>query len=265
MDRNIVRGVDRSTTSPMSHQHATFEHRQNHPSTDAGPALRVAIAHDELLVRQGLIATLRGELDVVAATAAELDDSLIDLVARVRPDVVMLQAKSGPELLRVMRQLSMCHEVGVVLLAREIEASCVRSLLAQVPSSLAYCCEQHLVDLDQLLHMVHCVARGGFVLDEEVAALLREPGRTSRSIEQLLTPRECEVLTLMAAGYNNARIADMLVVSERAIERHIHEIYDRIDANRNGMHSRVSAILWYLENSMKTSLSLGCRRPEVNR
>jgi DNA-binding NarL/FixJ family response regulator len=214
-------------------------------------ALRVVFADDNYLVRQGvtsLLAEVEG-IDVVA-TAADLD-SLIRSVAENSPDVVLTDIRMPPtstnEGIEAARRIRSGHPgVGVVVLSQYVEEDYVFELLADGVAGMGYLLKERVNDLDELVRALLEVARGGSVLDPVVVeALLARRGSDGPLLG--LTDREREVLQEMATGRNNATIARSLFMSDRAVEKHVGSIFQKLGlVDEHEVSRRVMAVLVYL-------------------
>lgn len=215
-------------------------------------ALRVVFADDNYLVRQGvtsLLAEVEG-IDVVAV-AADLS-SLMTAAADSSPDVVLTDIRMPPsntdEGIRAAKRIRTEHSgVGVVVLSQYVEEDYVFELLAGGVAGMGYLLKERVTDLDQLVHALHEVARGGSVLDPLVVeALLARGSRDGPLLG--LTDREREVLQEMATGRNNATIAKTLFMSDRAVEKHIGSVFQKLGlVDEHEVSRRVMAVLAYLE------------------
>ena len=215
-------------------------------------ALRVVVADDNYLVREGLLALLveADGIDVVAA-AGDLD-SLIRLVAEHSPDVVLTDIRMPPtntnEGIEAAKRIRSEHPgVGVVVLSQYVEEDYVFELLAGGVAGMGYLLKERVSDLDGLVRALHEVARGGSVLDPLVveALLARREGDGPLLG---LTDRELEVLQAMATGSNNAAIAKSLFMSDRAVEKHIGSVFQKLGlVDEHEVSRRVKAVLVYLE------------------
>ncbi len=215
-------------------------------------ALRVVFADDNFLVRQGvasLLAEVEG-IDVVA-TADDLD-SLIRSVAENSPDVVLTDIRMPPtstnEGIEAAKRIRSEHPgIGVVVLSQYVEEDYVFELLADGVAGMGYLLKERVNDLDELVRALHEVARGGSVLDPVVVeALLARRGSDGPLLG--LTDREREVLQAMATGRNNATIAKTLFMSDRAVEKHIGSVFQKLGlVDELEVSRRVMAVLVYLE------------------
>jgi DNA-binding NarL/FixJ family response regulator len=214
--------------------------------------LRVVFADDNYLVRAGvssLLAEAEG-IDVVA-TATDLG-SLITSVAENSPDVVLTDIRMPPtntnEGIQAAKRIRSEHpSVGVVVLSQYVEEDYVFELLADGVAGMGYLLKERVTDLDELVRALREVARGGSVLDPLVVeALLAR--RASDGPLLGLTRREREVLQQMATGRNNATIAGSLFMSDRAVEKHIGSVFQKLGlVDEHEVNRRVMAVLAYLE------------------
>ncbi len=215
-------------------------------------ALRVVFADDNYLVREGvtlLLAEVAG-IDVVAA-AADLD-SLLTAVAEHSPDVVLTDIRMPPtstnEGIEAAKRIRSEHSgVGVVVLSQYVEEDYVFELLADGAAGMGYLLKERVTDLDELVRALLEVARGGSVLDPLVVeALLARRGSDGPILG--LTDREREVLQEMATGRNNSTIAKSLFMSDRAVEKHIGSVFQKLGLiDEHEVSRRVMAVLVYLE------------------
>ena len=215
-------------------------------------ALRVVFADDNYLVRQGVTSLLAEVEDIdVVATAADLS-SLMTAVADSSPDVVLTDIRMPPsntdEGIQAAKRIRTAHPgVGVVVLSQYVEEDYVFELLAAGVAGMGYLLKERVTDLDELVHALHEVARGGSVLDPLVVeALLARGSRDGPLLG--LTDREREVLQEMATGRNNATIAKTLFMSDRAVEKHIGSVFQKLGlVDEHEVSRRVMAVLAYLE------------------
>jgi DNA-binding NarL/FixJ family response regulator len=215
-------------------------------------ALRVIFADDNYLVRQGVSALLAEAEDIeVVATATDLE-SLITSVAEHSPDVVLTDIRMPPtgtnEGIQAAKRIRSEHAgVGVVVLSQYVEEDYAFELLAAGVAGMGYLLKERVTDLDELVRALREVARGGSVLDPLVVEALL--ARRSGAGPLLgLTTREREVLREMAAGRNNAAIAKSLFMSDRAVEKHIGSVFQKLGlVDEHAVSRRVMAVLAYLE------------------
>jgi DNA-binding NarL/FixJ family response regulator len=213
--------------------------------------VRVVLAEDNLLAREGLRTILAAvpELDVVAVCADY--DELLAAVDRADPDVVLTDIRMPPtdtdEGVRAAARLRRTHPtLGVVVLSQYDDPDFALALLEDGSRGRAYLLKERMSDPAQLIGAILEVSRGGSVVDPKVVdALVR--ARTGRSPLSTLTPREREVLAEMATGKDNTAIAAALVLTVRAIEKHINGIFAKLGlAEEREVHRRVKAVLLYL-------------------
>jgi DNA-binding NarL/FixJ family response regulator len=219
--------------------------------------IRVVAAEDSYLIREGLRLLLATQPDLeLVATAASLPE-LLAVVAEHRPDVVVTDVRmppgQGDEGIRAAEELAETHPgLGVVVLSQYVEPEWALRLFEPSAAGRAYLLKERIGDLGQLRQAIESVVDGGSVLDPRVVDALVQ-ARTARDRSPLgrLTPRETEVLGLVAAGLSNAAIAERLVLSERAVEKHITAVLTKLDldAADAGVHRRVRAVLVYLAAS----------------
>ena len=214
-------------------------------------AIRVVLAEDDYLVREGVRRLLETRQDVeVAAVCGDLD-SLLREVERVRPDVVVTDIRMPPERtdegIRAAEALRASNpELGVVVLSQYAEPRYALRLLDAGSDRRAYLLKERVSDLEQLTAAIHAVAAGGSVVDPKVVEALVS-ARSRQSPLDELTPREREVLAQIGQGKNNAAIARSLFLSERAIEKHINSIFMKLGLRwEQDVNRRVKAVLLYL-------------------
>ena len=211
--------------------------------------MRVVIADDELLLRDGLERLLtEAGVDVVGKAADP--PGLLRSVRLTQPDVAIVDIKMPPthtdEGLRAAAIIrSELPGTGVLVLSQYVEKEYAAELLAESAEGVGYLLKDRVTDLERFIDAVRRVAEGGSVLDPEVVS--RMLARRSSGPLDELTPREREVLALMAEGRSNSSIATELVVTERAVEKHVTSIFGKLDlpATPEG-HRRVLAVLAYL-------------------
>ncbi|MGW7606857.1 response regulator transcription factor [Streptomyces sp. NPDC054766] len=213
--------------------------------------MRVVIAEDSALLRDGLaqLLQLRG-VEVVAAVGDV--DSLLAGVAEHRPDVAVVDIRLPPtqtdEGIRAAVRLREDHPgTGVLVFSQYVETKYATQLLGN-PAGFGYLLKERVVDIGEFVDAMERVASGGTALDPEVVSQLFGASRRVRALDAL-TPREREVLALMAEGRTNHAIAAALTVSERAVEKHIANIFLKLDLPPSDTgHRRVLAVLRYLDS-----------------
>jgi DNA-binding NarL/FixJ family response regulator len=216
-------------------------------------AIRVVLAEDNFLVREGVARLLGTTTDVEVVATADDYDSLLAAVAEHRPDVVLTDIRMPPtgtdEGIRAADAIRAEHpSVGVVLLSQYAEPEYAVAFLDKGSEGRAYLLKERVADLDQLSRAITAVNEGGSVIDPKVVeALLASRARARESPVARLTPREREVLAEMAQGKNNAGIAAALVLTERAVEKHINSMFSKLGLSEEpDIHRRVKAVLLYL-------------------
>jgi DNA-binding NarL/FixJ family response regulator len=215
--------------------------------------IRVVLAEDNYLVREGVKTLIESEPELELVAACEDYDSLLKKIEETKPDVVLTDIRMPPtgtdEGIRVAELLRDTNpEIGVVVLSQYDEPVYALALLEKGSGGRAYLLKERVSELDQLVGAIKEVARGGSVIDPKVVeALVAARSRTAQSPVKLLTPREKEVLSEMAQGKNNAGIATSLVLTERAVEKHINSIFSKLQlSEEKEVHRRVKAVLLFL-------------------
>ena len=222
-------------------------------NTAAEPdAITVVIAEDSAVLRDGLVQLLtdRG-FDVRAAVgdAAALQEA----VATDPPDVAVVDVRMPPtftdEGVRAAISLRRNHpEVGILVFSQYVETRYAAELLAGGAASVGYLLKDRVADVTDFVEALVRVASGGTALDPEVVTQLMGASRRTDTLDRL-TGREREVLALMAEGRTNSAIATALVVSEGAVEKHVANIFSKLDLPATSSdHRRVLAVLKYLED-----------------
>jgi DNA-binding NarL/FixJ family response regulator len=213
--------------------------------------LRVVVADDEPLIQRGIVTVLEETGFEVVAVAGDAADLLRKASAH-KPDVVVADIQMPPghkdDGLRAAQQIRVAQpQVGVVILSQYLEAAYALELVGDRAEGVGYLLKQRVSDLALFAEAVRRVARGGTALDPEVVARMVARPRDGGPLERL-TPREHEVLALMAEGRSNAAIAARLVVTVGAVENHVSGIFDKLGLRREpDDHRRVLAVLRYLE------------------
>ena len=219
-------------------------------------AIRVAIAEDSLLVREGLQQLLEsaGSVEVVA-TCGDLP-SLFEAVERERPHVVLTDIRMPPtrtdEGIQVASRLRDTHpEVGVVILSQFSDPAYVLELLRLGSDRRGYLLKERVRDRGQLVSAIDAAARGGSVIDPKIVEVLVDARRRAEhSALHQLTAREREILAEIATGKSNSAIAESLVLTKRAVEKHINSIFMKLGlASGEDVSKRVTATLVFLAQS----------------
>ena len=218
--------------------------------------IRIVLAEDQYLVREGLRRLLETQDDLEIAAVCDDLDSLLDAVDAERPDVVVTDIRMPPgssdEGIQAATRLRETHpEVGVVVLSQYATPSYVLALLGRGSEGRAYLLKERVKDVEQLVGAIRSVAERGSVLDPKVVeALVAENARGEESPLNELTPREHDVLREMAEGKNNAAIAATLYLTERSVEKVIHSIFLKLGLTwEPAVHKRVKAVVLYLAES----------------
>jgi DNA-binding NarL/FixJ family response regulator len=216
-------------------------------------AIRVIFAEDSLLIREGVRQLLELEDDIELVGMCEDLDSLLEAIEAKQPDVVLTDIRMPPEgtdegirAAEYLREKS--PETGVVVLSQYSDPAYALALLEKGSARRAYLLKERVSDPEQLVGAIREVAAGGSVIDPQVVdELVAARTRAAESPLSDLTPREGEVLGEMAQGKNNAAIAGSLVLTERAVEKHIHSIFSKLDLSfEKDVHKRVKAVMLYL-------------------
>jgi DNA-binding NarL/FixJ family response regulator len=216
-------------------------------------AIRVVIADDSFIIREALLHVLESAdgIEVVGAYADR--DSVLEAVQTQGADVVVTDIRMPPdntdEGLQVAAELRRTHpDVGVVILSQYAEPRYGLALLADGSDRRAYLLKDRVQHHGQLVAAIEAVAEGGSVVDAKVVErLIEERKRVEQSPLGDLTPRELEILTYVARGHSNQAIADELVLTKRAVEKHINAIFLKLGLNEAmDVSRRVKAALIYL-------------------
>lgn len=212
--------------------------------------MRVLIADDSVLLRQGLALILAEGGHEVVAEAGD-GQTLVTQVLALRPEVIIADIRMPPshtdEGLRAATTIrAQWPGAPILLLSQYVVASYLPELLADGGGGIGYLLKDRVTDIDTFLESVERVARGELVLDPDVVAQVMQRGRHNDPVE-MLTPREREVLELMAQGLTNAAIAERLVVTEGAVEKHTQRIFAKLGLLPDAaVHRRVTAVLTLL-------------------
>ena len=213
--------------------------------------MRVVIAEDLALLRDGLTRLLRdNEIDVVAAVSD--GEALVREVVALQPDLAVVDIRLPPgyrdeglrAALEVRRRVP---GTAVLVVSQYVEQAYAEELLADRGGGIGYLLKDRIMHVADFLEAVRRVAGGGTALDPEVVAQLFSRRRSDGPLERL-TPREREVLALMAEGRSNAGIAEALVLTVGAVEKHVQSILSKLDLPQSSSdHRRVLAVLAYLQ------------------
>jgi DNA-binding NarL/FixJ family response regulator len=212
--------------------------------------MRVVVAEDSVLLREGIVRILEDSEIEVVGQSGDAED-LLRKVRAHKPDVAITDIRMPPshtdEGLRAAHAIrSELPDVGVLVLSQYVEQGYALDLLADNAAGVGYLLKDRVSDIEAFLDAVRRVAAGGSALDPEVVSQLLGRKRRDDPLDEL-TPREREVLGLMAEGRSNQAIADAMVVTERAVEKHVTSIFSKLDlVNTPEDHRRVLAVLAYL-------------------
>jgi DNA-binding NarL/FixJ family response regulator len=213
--------------------------------------LRIVVADDAVLLREGLLRLLAEDgHEVVAAVGDGL--ALVEAVVGHRPDVSVVDVRMPPThtdegLRAAITARSKVPGAPVLVLSQYVEPSYARDLLADGAGAVGYLLKDRVARVEEFLDALERVARGGTVLDPQVVAQLLA-GQRRDSALAALTPRERELLALMAEGHSNTAIAQRLVLSASAVEKHIGNVFAKLGLPPDdSQHRRVLAVLAYLQ------------------
>ena len=215
-----------------------------------GERIRVVVADDDVLLREGLVSLLERSAFEVVGQAGD-PTQLRRLVREHAPDLAIVDIRMPPtqstEGLDAAREIrAEAPEIGILVLSAYVEVEHAMELIASGERS-GYLLKSRVTDVDEFVETVERVARGGSVVDPALVQELVAARRTHDPLDEL-TPREREVLALMAEGRSNAGIARRLWVTEGTVEKHVHSILGKLRlAETNDDHRRVLAVIRYLE------------------
>ena len=212
--------------------------------------MRVAIAEDSVLLREGIARLLDDAGIEVVAQSGDADDLLLK-VRSYSPDVAIVDIRLPPthndEGLRAALEIRSKHpDVAVLVLSQYVELGLALTLLADSAEGVGYLLKDRISDVDEFVAALRRVADGGSALDPIIVSTLISRERPDDPLAQL-TPREREVLELMASGSSNQGIADSLVITVRAVEKYVSSIFTKLGLPSTGSESRrVLAVLTFL-------------------
>jgi DNA-binding NarL/FixJ family response regulator len=213
--------------------------------------VRVVIAEDLALLRAGLVALLReNQVEVVAQV--EDGAALLRAIDGHKPDLAIVDVRLPPTfsdegLLAAIEARARHPQLGVLVLSQYVETTYASELIGADGAGIGYLLKERVGDVRAFLDALHSVAEGGTVLDRQVVAQLLAPGEGAGGALSGLTAREREVLALMAEGRSNTAIAESLIVTSGAVEKHITNIFAKLDLSAcEDDHRRVLAVLAYL-------------------
>ncbi len=212
--------------------------------------MRIVVADDSVLLRQGVVSVLESAGHEVVAQAGDADD-LVRKVGAHHPELAVIDVRMPPDNtddgLRAAIKLRAQHaDLRVLVLSQYVEPDYAQALLANDASGVGYLLKDRVSDVEHFIDAIERVGGGGSALDPEVVSNLVGRQQPDSPVERL-TPREREVLELMAEGRSNAAIAETFVVSERAVEKHVTNIFGKLDLPQAPEdHRRVLAVLAFL-------------------
>jgi len=221
-------------------------------STKTGPALRVIIGEDDVLLREGIVRILAGAgLDVVAQSGDA--EEMLRKVLAFRPDVAIIDVRMPPRreddgLVTAMQVRRQLPGTGVLILSQFCEPSFAIDLIGDRPEGVGYLLKERVGDVSAFVEAVSRVAAGGSALDPEVVGrMLGRPAPGDALYP--LTPRERAVLAAMAEGRSNLGISQSLLISQAAVEKHVTAIFRKLGiADADTGHRRVLAVITYLNS-----------------
>jgi DNA-binding NarL/FixJ family response regulator len=214
--------------------------------------VRIVIAEDEALIRRGLELVLADAGHEVVASATDAE-GLTEAVGRLHPDLVVTDIRMPPTctdegLVAALEIRRTDPSTAVVVLSQHVQRRYARELLADGVGRVGYLLKQRIADIDTFLVDLERVAAGGTALDPDVVAVMLGRARNADSAVGSLTPRQQEVLALVAEGLSNASIAARLFLTEKAVVQHVSRIYDALGLTADAeSHRRVQAVVRYLD------------------
>jgi DNA-binding NarL/FixJ family response regulator len=214
--------------------------------------VRVVVAEDSVLLREGIVRLLSERGFEVVGQAGDAED-LLRKVGAHKPDVVVADIRMPPDNtddgLRAALEIRKRHpDTGVLVLSAYVEEAYAMELVSDTAAGLGYMLKDRVADVGAFVDALRRVAEGGSALDPEVVSRLLGRSRRDDPLGEL-TPREREVLELMAEGRSNSAIAEQLVVTERAVEKHVTSIFGKLNLTPAAEdHRRVLAVLTFLRS-----------------
>jgi DNA-binding NarL/FixJ family response regulator len=212
--------------------------------------MRVVIAEDLALMREGIASLLTDAGNEVVATVAD-GDALLEAAAEHSPDLAVVDVRMPPDFLdeglkAAVELRRRQPDVAILILSQYVEERYASELLSGGSLGVGYLLKDRVADVQEFLAVARRVAAGGTAIDPEVVSQLLSRRRRTDVLDEL-TPREREVLALMAEGHTNAGIAERLVVTEGAVEKHVRNVFLKLGLAHNDQHHRrVLAVLTYL-------------------
>ena len=214
--------------------------------------MRLIVADDSLLLREG-ISRLLIEAGFEVVGLASTGEEALAQVEQHKPDVAIVDIRMPPthsdEGLKAAQEIRVRHpDVGVLVLSQYVELGLAARLLAENAAGMGYLLKDRITNLEEFAAAIRRVGDGGSALDPAIVSQLLSRRRDDDVLEHI-TPREREVLALMAEGYSNQAIADRLVVTVRAVEKHVTSIFDKLGLPATtDSHRRVLAVLAFLRS-----------------
>jgi DNA-binding NarL/FixJ family response regulator len=215
--------------------------------------MRIVIAEDDALLREGLALLLRAESLTVVATAGNPDE-LLAAIDEHRPDVAIVDVRMPPThtdegIVAAVEARRRHPGLAVLVLSAYVEQAFATDLLAGGAARLGYLLKERVGRVETFLEALHRVAGGGTAIDPDIVAQLLGPTRPDTALARL-SPREHDVLALMAEGLGNTAVAERLFVTDGAVHKHIRSIFAKLDlAPDDRTDRRVAAVLHYLDNA----------------
>ena len=212
--------------------------------------MRVVIADDSLLVREGIASLLRRS-GVDGVGEADDGDQLVQLVDELEPDVAIVDVRMPPthteEGLEAARRVRDRHpRTGILILSQHVEVGIAMRALVESPQGLGYLLKERVTDVEDFASTLRRVAAGGSALDPQIVSRLLADPRGDGPLSAL-TPRETEVLELVAEGRSNKAIAERLDISQRAVTKHVTSIFEKLGLPPGeDDHRRILAVLTFL-------------------
>lgn len=218
--------------------------------------MKVVIAEDHYLVREGTRQLVESTGDVEVVATVEDVEALLETVDRIRPDAVITDIRMPPT--NQKEGIEAAHQIrdrypgiGVVVLSQYVNSLYAFELFREGTSGLAYLLKDRVGDVDEILRALRAVTTGGSVVDPQVVeGLLARRHQLAGTLLDTLTERETEVLGEMAQGKSNAAISENLFISQSAVEKHINSIFAKLTLRPEDgeQHRRVAAVLTFLRN-----------------
>ena len=212
--------------------------------------IKIMIVEDEGLFRDMLKISLGALSNLEVVEAVSDGNAAVEAASRVKPDVILMDIELGsePNGIAAGRAIQEDHpDMGIVILSSHRERQYISMIMVEEASGWSYLLKQSVSDAGSLVRAIEGAASGLVVMDPAVVNSMK-PRKGSLSAG--LTPRQQEVLTMMAQGYNNAAIAEKLILGTKSVENYINAIYQELSLGHNGpLHPRVQAVLSYLRDS----------------